>query len=302
MTPFTSRLRLLLLSFAAVLSLPAADKNVLLIAGPPSHGPGQHEHNAGVQLLQKCLAGVPGLKTAVALNGFPQNLAALDTADAILIYADGGPKHVALQEENLAALRRAMDRGAGLALVHYAVEPTIEKGEKEFLAWVGGAFEINWSVNPIWNAAFTTLPVHPVTRGVRPFTLRDEWYFNMRFVEGLKGVTPILSAAPTPDTMSRKDGPHEGNPAVRAKVAQGEPAVVAWAFERANGGRGFGFTGAHFHQNWGNDDFRRLVLNAILWTAKMEVPAGGVASRVTAEDLAANLDPKGGAAKKKSTP
>jgi type 1 glutamine amidotransferase len=293
-------LRLLLLSFAAVLSLPAADKNVLLIAGPPSHGPGQHEHNAGVQLLQKCLAGVPGLKTAVALNGFPQNLAALDTADAILIYADGGPKHVALQEENLAALRRAMDRGAGLALVHYAVEPTIEKGEKEFLAWIGGAFEINWSVNPIWDASFTTLPVHPVTRGVRPFTLRDEWYFNMRFVEGMKGVTPILSAAPTPDTMSRKDGPHEGNPAVRAKVAQGEPAVVAWTFERANGGRGFGFTGAHFHQNWGNDDFRRLVLNAILWTAKMDVPAGGVASRVTEEDLAANLDPKGGAAKKKS--
>ena len=26
-----------------------------MIAGKPSHGPGQHEHNAGIQLLAKCL-------------------------------------------------------------------------------------------------------------------------------------------------------------------------------------------------------------------------------------------------------
>jgi hypothetical protein len=75
-------------------------------------------------------------------------------------------------------------------------------------------------------------------------------------------------------------------------VARGEATVVAWAHERADGGRGFGFTGAHYHANWGHEDFRRLVLNAIVWLAKMEVPAGGVASRVTPEDLAANLDPK----------
>ena len=51
-------------------------------------------------------------------------------------------------------------------------------------------------------------------------------------------------------------------------------------------------TGGHFHKNWGNDNFRKVVLNAILWSAKAEVPATGVASMVTPEDLRKNLDPK----------
>ena len=61
---------------------------------------------------------------------------------------------------------------------------------------------------------------------------------------------------------------------------------------RPDGGRGFGFTGAHFHNNWANDDFRKLVLNAILWVAKADVPKGGVKSQVTEEMLAQNLDAK----------
>jgi hypothetical protein len=176
--------------------------------------------------------------------------------------------------------------------VHYAVEPTKAKGQAEFLQWMGGAFEIDWSVNPHWDAHFKTLPAHPITRGVKPFAIRDEWYFNMRFVDGRKGVTPILAAVPDASTTSRPDGEHSGNPTVRAAVARGEAQIVSWAYERPDGGRGFGFTGAHFHANWGNNDFRKLVLNAILWLAKVEVPADGVASRVTTEDLAANLDPK----------
>jgi hypothetical protein len=287
--------RVLLCSIALVLAAAGqaapALKKVLLIAGPPSHGPGQHEHNAGVLLLQKCLAGVPGLRTEVALNGWPANPAAFDGADAIVIYADGGPRHIALQDDHLAILAKAVARGAGLGLLHYAVEPTLEKGQKEFLQWAGGAFEINWSVNPHWDAKFTQLPTHPVTRGVSPFTIRDEWYFNLRFAPG-GAVTPLLVAVPDASTTSRKDGPHEGNPAMRAMVARGEPQTVSWAYQRPDGGRGFGFTGSHYHTNWGNENFRRLVLNAIVWLAKMEVPANGVQSSVTPGDLAANLDPK----------
>jgi hypothetical protein len=68
---------------------------------------------------------------------------------------------------------------------------------------------------------------------------------------------------------------------------------MAWARERPDGGRGFGFTGGHNHWNWGNDDFRKLMLNAIAWTAKVDVPTGGVPSKsLTAEDLLANLDEK----------
>jgi type 1 glutamine amidotransferase len=269
-----------------------ADRKVLLIAGTPSHGAGAHEHNAGVLLLQKCLAGTPGLKVEISLNGWPAQAAALNGVDAVVMYCDGGVKHLALADNRLAVLTSLAARGVGIGCVHYGVEPTKEKGQAEFLRMIGGAFEINWSVNPHWDANFKSLPDHPITRGVKPFTIRDEWYFNMRFVDGRKGVTPILAAVPDNSVTSRPDGAHSGNPEMRAQVARGDAQVVSWAYERPDGGRGFGFTGAHYHANWGNEDFRRIVLNAILWLAKIDVPAGGVRSSVTEADLAANLDPK----------
>jgi type 1 glutamine amidotransferase len=272
----------------------AADKKIVFIAGNPSHGPGEHEHRAGCLLLQSCLQHVPGVTTAVYSNGWPADAdTALADAAAIIIYCDGGGGHPLLKDSRLQTIGDLMKKGVGLACLHYAVEPTKEKGEPEFLDWIGGAFEVNWSVNPHWDANFKSLPTHPITRGVKPFQLRDEWYFNMRFREGMKGVTPILSAVPPASTTNRNDGPHEGNPAMREMVARGEVQHVAWACERADGGRGFGFTGGHFHKNWGDDNFRKVMLNAMLWVAKVEVPADGVQSQVTPEQLAENQDPKG---------
>ena len=277
----------------AAMNSGAADKKIVFIAGKQSHGPGQHEHRAGCLLLQSCLKGVPGVTSVVYSNGWPTEANAFDGAAAIVVYADGGGGHPFLQADRLKTIGALMDKGVGLVAIHYAVEPTKDKGQKEFMDWMGGAFEINWSVNPHWDADFKVLPNHPITRGVKPFKIRDEWYFNMRFRESMRGVTPILSAIPDGSTTNRNDGPHEGNPAVREMVAQGKPQHVAWAAERTDGGRGFGFTGAHFHENWGNDDFRKVMLNAILWTANVEVPADGVQSKVTPEQLKENLDTKG---------
>jgi len=270
----------------------AADKKVVFIAGKPSHRPGEHEHRAGCLLLQSCLTNVPGVTSSVYTNGWPTDPKAFDGAATVVLYSDGAGGHPFIQEDRLKTLGALMGKGVGMVLLHFAVEPTKEKGQKEFLDWVGGAFEINWSVNPHWEADFTKLPTHPIARGVMPFHSDDEWYFNMRFAEGMKGVTPILSAIPDASTTNRNDGPHENNPIVRQMVARGDIQHVGWAFERPNGGRGFGFTGGHYHKNWGNENQRRVVLNAILWTAKAEVPANGVQSSVTEEQLAANLDDK----------
>jgi hypothetical protein len=114
----------------------------------------------------------------------------------------------------------------------------------------------------------------------------------------MRNVTPILSAVPAQSTMSRPDGEHEGNAAVREAVKRGEKQTVAWACTRQDGGRGFGFTGAHFHRNWGNDNFRKIVLNAIAWTAKMDIPKNGIESTVTPPQLEENLDAKPGKKRK----
>jgi hypothetical protein len=67
---------------------------------------------------------------------------------------------------------------------------------------------------------------------------------------------------------------------------------MMWTYDRPDGGRGFGFTGGHKHVNWYNDSFRKVVLNAILWLAKVEIPSNGVESRVSIDQIAKNLDPK----------
>ena len=41
-----------------------------------------------------------------------------------------------------------------------------------------------------------------------------------------------------------------------------------------------------------NDDFRKLVLNAIVWTAKIEVPEGGVPSKTPTEQEMVSLQKK----------
>lgn len=301
----------------------AADtqKNVLLIAGKPSHGPGQHEHNAGVQLLAKCLRenAASSVKVEFTLSGQWPDDQLIEKADTIVVYSDGGGGHPALP--HLEQLDTQMKRGCGLVCLHYAVEPAFAKvgwpeaeigpdgkpvkqvpppnrgssgaGAREFKQWLGGYFEQYWSVNPHWEASFKEFPKHPISNGVKPFSTTDEWYYHMRFRAGMVRVTPILSDLPPVSTTERGEGPHAGNPEQKREVLEEKkPQHVAWAVDREDGGRGFGFTGGHFHKGWGNEDQRKLVLNAILWTAKVKVPAEGVESRVTAEDLEANLDPK----------
>jgi len=274
------------------LKLADGRRKLVMVAGRPSHPPGQHEHRAGVLLLEQCLdaAGLP-LVTAVHDGGWPSDPTAFDNADAVFFFADGGGGHPVLQSNRLARIDALARRGVGIACLHYAVEVPKEKGGPEFLSWLGGYFEPHWSVNPHWMLAQTELAEgHPITRGVKPFQTQDEWYYHMRFPDPPAGLTMILTAVPPDATRERPDGPHSNNPVVRA--GKGARETLAWAYERPTGGRGFGCTGAHFHKNWENDDFRRMMLNALVWTAGLDVPSDGVVSSVTPEQLAMNLDDK----------
>jgi putative membrane-bound dehydrogenase-like protein len=271
-------------------TLPARQKKIALIAGVRSHGYGSHEHFAGCMILADAIrTAKPDYAVDVFRNGWPKDASALDGVDCIVMYADGGGRHPVVP--HLAAVNNLAEKGVGIVCIHYGVE--VEKGDvgDRFLDWIGGYFEANWSVNPHWTATFAKFPDHPISRGVKPFTINDEWYYHMRFREGLKGVTPILSALPPKESLSRPDGAHSGNPHVRAAIAAGEIQHMAWASENENGGRGFGFTGGHYHWNWADDNFRKVMLNAIVWSAHGEVPRDGVGSqRLTIDALKKNQD------------
>jgi hypothetical protein len=294
---------LLGLSVFTTLGLAQESQKLVLIAGKPSHPPRMHEFNAGVQLLAKCLDGFDGLDVEVVLNGWPKDESVFAGADAIVFYMDGGGRHEVVQEEGrrMKLVDEWAKAGVGLGFMHFGVEVVADQAGKEFKDWIGGHYENMFSCNPIWEPRFDSFPKHPVTRGVKPFDIKDEWYFNMRFigdiegnkadeVEGLKFV-PILVALPS-DAV--RDGPYvyPKGPYPHIQASKGRAEAMMWCVERANGGRGYGFTGGHFHDNWGNDDFRKVVLNAMVWLAKCDVPEDGVASTVTKEQLDQNLDPK----------
>lgn len=258
---------------------PAAAK-IVLVAGRMSHGPGDHEYFAGLALLMNMLKQTPGVFPVMARDGWPRSPKIFEGARSIVIFADGGGGHPILKDDRMEVLQKPLDGGAGFVCLHYAVNFPVKVGDR-IRKWLGGYFEAGHSASGAsqWDADFKELPSHAVARGVPPFKLRDEWYYHMRFAEG---VTPILKAVPPDKTRNSDD----------AKKHAGEEEVTAWTFQRENGGRSFGYTGGHLHKNWGDMNVRRLVTNAILWTAKVEVPVEGARVDLDPADLNRNLDDK----------
>ena len=255
-------------SFAA-----APPAKIVLVAGTPSHAPREHEFNAGMLLLEKCLRQNPGIEPVVVKGGWPADESAFDGARAIIFYLDGGARHPFLVGNRLETLGKLAAKGMGIGCMHYAVEIPKEHGGNELLDWIGGFYERPYSLNPINDVAVTQAsPKHPISRGWKSFQGKDEWYYKIRFREGDKRVTPILT------TMLPKESPNR--------------ETILWTVERADGGRGFGFTGAHFHANWGIRDFRQMIVNSILWTAKVDVPKSGGKCEIESGDLDKNMDDK----------
>ncbi len=283
---------------------PRASKKLVLVAGKPSHPPRMHEFNAGVQLLQHCLRSVEGLDTHIVLNGWPQDESVFENMDGVVFYMDGGGGHEIVKESGrrLELIESWMQSGKGIGCMHFAVEVVPDQAGEQMKRWIGGHYEHLYSCNPIWEPEFSVFPDHPITRGVKPFQVKDEWYFNMRFINDIEGngqreisgakFVPILVASPSDEV---RDGPYvyPRGPYDHIQQSKGRAEAMMWCVERPLGGRGFGFTGGHFHDNWSNDQFRKTVLNAMLWITGVDVPDDGVDSKLEPGQIDQNLDPKG---------
>ena len=279
------------LLLAGLSAAPAETKKLVLIAGKQSHGPGDHEFRAGSLLLKKCLEGFPGLEVVVVPNGWPEDVKVFDGAAAIVCYADGGGGHPFIQADRAKLIDDYAKKGVGIGVMHFGVEVPKDKGGAQFLDWVGGYYEHQFSCNPMWSPEYEKFPEHPVARGAQPFSTNDEWYMNIRFRPEMKGITSILVAKPS-DQVRKGPYVYPKGPYDHIVADSGRAETMMWVSERDGGGRGFGFTGGHRHKNWGNDSQRKVVLNALVWLCKLDVPEGGVASKITDDDLTQNLDPK----------
>lgn len=254
-----------------------AGKKIIFITAPNNHSKGEHEYKAGCHLLAKLLSeNMPGVSTQVFDNGWPEDSSLFNKASSIVLYCNGGERHLLLA--HLEEMNRLMKKGIGLIALHNAIEAPKEKAGAYFLNWLRGYFETWYSVNPRWKASLAYIPGHEITNGVKPFSIKDEWYYHIRFADSLQNVATILQAVPPASSLQENNGPYKGNALVRKAIADRELQTLMWAYDRPGGGRSIGFTGAHYFMNWRNENFRKLVLNAIAWTAGIKIPAAGVYS------------------------
>lgn len=285
LTRFTCFLIITLLCLASA----EAKKKILFLAGPPSHANGEHEFRAGCMLLADALneSGVE-VEATVHWYGWPKDESIFEGVDACIIYADAGGR----LGNKVEFLDKKVKAGMGIMFMHYGVHPSKEVGEKYFKPWIGGFMETGWSVNPHWIADMTARDGHPVSYGLdKPITAYDEFYYNMRFPteDECDCCHSLATAIPTPEKTIRYINLWNEH----GEKCFGTEQALMWCRDPKpeGGGRGVGFVGGHYHRNWAIDDFRKLVLNAIVWLARAEVPNGGVPSKtVTQEMLNANLD------------
>ncbi|MBX3254576.1 MAG: ThuA domain-containing protein [Chitinophagaceae bacterium] len=248
-------------------------KRIAILTGAKSHGPGDHEYLKSARLIKVMLEHSNINQLQVDLyNDWPENESSLDSAAAIMVISDGRDGDLFteaphLLPERIPVIEKQMKRGCGLITFHFANFAPDQYAD-QVLDWTGGYFDWQDETGKrSWYSSIKTLEaevqpasVHTVLNGVKPFLLKEEFYYNMRFREDDPGWSAVLRV-----------------PMLDSAYKNGK--TVAWAVERKNGSRGFATTMGHFYSNWQVAGFRKAILNGIVWAAGIKLPAGGVEAK-----------------------
>lgn len=249
-----------------------AAPKALIVVGPSRHPPGTHEVAAGARVMEYCLEALENSDQfeVDVVDSWNSDWKTLKSYDTVVLIGDSFPgERMAESDLVMKDLARMMKKGCGMVTVHYGVglknEDMGPDGDHPLLHWTGGYFaakcDHHQSVARIYEQA-RIVPSdagHPTANGVQPFTIHDEPYIKNYFGpkdQLLPGSFPVATSMLPPDQPNKE--------------------IIAWGIERKDSGRGVGITLPHFFQNWKVEPLRKYILNIILWTAKVEVPADGV--------------------------
>jgi type 1 glutamine amidotransferase len=244
----------------------AAPKKLLLIGqGPDGHPPASHEYMAGLKVLEKCLKPVAGIEvtTVRADDPWTEGPELIGRSDAVVVFLSEGARWFGADAKRQEALTKLAARGGGISVLHWGMGTKDAKYIDAFVKVFGGCHGgPDRKYKELETEAEPADARHPILAGVGKFRVMDEFYYELKFVKPEGTVKPLL----------------------RVRI-DGKEQVVAWAWERPDGGRSFGFSGLHFHANWKLPEYRRLVAQGVLWTLKMPVPKDGLPVEVTEADL-----------------
>jgi type 1 glutamine amidotransferase len=261
----------------------APARKILFLAGPRDHGfPGRHEYRRDLKTLAESMeraTNLRGVTTQLIVGTLPRDLDAVRDAAAIVIDSSSDraadethplfPPNPSTNgrgyDEATTAYLKSLDElirqnRIGMVIFHYANWAENWRAREYYLAWTGGLWVQIASKNPVddWTMSLENKR-HPVLRGVKPWTYRDEIFCRFFLPDDARR-TNLLLATP------KQDQAHIG------------PQIAAWAWQRDDGGRGFVFGGLDFRDNLAKDNYRKFLLNGIAWAAGIEVPKGGIES------------------------
>lgn len=243
---------LVLLSTTAAAEGPK--KLLLLGQGPDGHPPGTHEYLAGVKLLQSVLEKTPGLEVQVVNADEPwrEGPELLAQADGVVLFLSEGARWLHQSPRRLEAFNKLAARRGAFVGLHWAIGTKSADNIPGFVKLLGGC---HGGPDRKYKVVTETVQVadHPIAAGIKDFKVREEFYYYLKFAKPAEAIQPVLRV------------PIDGN-----------LETVAWAWERPDGGRSFGFSGLHFHENWSMPEYRRLVAQGVLWSLRLPVPKQGV--------------------------
>lgn len=255
---------------ADVASPPQGEKTkILLLATPPDHPYGTHMYREGCEILARCLRQNSGVEAVVSV-GWPTDPKMLEGVRAIALYS--GPGDFVLRGDHRQKFEELISQGVGFSAVHWSTGAMPDRAE-QYKSCLGGYFMGKFGLNTTTTTLERLANDHPICRGWDDFELLDEIYLNPE----LMPYTQAIAKVRVPDRGGSVPKDH----------------TVAWACERpdSQGGRSFGCTLGHFHSLFGIEDLRRLLVNGILWTAHVEIPARGAACDIDLSDLELPPDP-----------
>ena len=266
----------------------AQTKKIALVTGGSVHYWGDHENELMGELIASMLRQSIGDKAEIKWINLAkgEKLEEAEGSDAVVVFGEGEAAHPL--KGKMQYLKKLNDSGTSVGVFHYALmfgENDLK--EVEILdSLIGGHYQAFWSVNPYFDAKFEKFANHETARGVKPFEIYDEWYFNMKFTENAnQKITQLATIVPPDKVRKRRFGANTGNEFVRKNLGREE--AIFWLCENPNGTRGFGCAGGHAIWTLAHPDFRKLVLNSIAWLAKIDIPENGLKADCPAIDAIA---------------
>lgn len=230
-----------------------AKKLLIVGQGPDGHPATTHEFTAGANVLAELLKGQSDI-AATVVNGdepWSEGPKLLDAADGVVLFVTQGSAFMQTNATRWAAFKRLAARGGAITAIHWSVgakEAEYIPGQLELLGATRGGPQRKY-VESLGEYKRVD-PKHPILTGVSDFTAFDEHYYRL---DRRPDIQPLLTV-----NLENKD------------------EMVAWAFERPDHGRSFGFVGLHFHANWQMSVYRRFVVQGVRWSLKLPIPAEGV--------------------------